>query len=414
MTKRVLLTGATGFVGGQLLIRMLARTDWHLVCPARADSAAGARARGAETLTELLGRTPTAEERSRVRWIRADLEERRLGIDRRTWNQLAAEITDIYHCAASTRFDLPLDEAQRVNVDGVRHVFELARDAGDRFHRFHHVSTAYVSGHRSGVVSADHLPSDRERNFRNTYERTKARAERFLRSQDDVHVTIYRPSIVAGDTTTGRTTNWNVLYGPMKMIVRGQLPFLRCGGPALLDTVGVDYVADAMLVLSQRITKHGTGYHLTAGLEPFDLPTYVRTCLAAATFAGEDSDCKLVSPLGWRARVLAFAGMARLPKACGRPRRLGRLASRGLASFSPYAPYTSVAVRFDDTLEREVLAAAGVVMPPAREYLGTIVAWAVRHDFGKVASPPSPVEGHMLTAERGVSSTGAGLVEVAS
>ena len=201
----IVLTGSTGFLGSHLLQRLLERDGRRIVCLVRAESADGARQRGVAAFEESNQRSLTPSEAQRIRWQRADLEEARCGMSTIRWQALADEVTEIFHCAASTRFDLPLDEAQRINVDGVIHLHALAAAAARHhaFGRFHHVSTAYASGRTSGLVGPDHLPTDRARNFRNTYERTKARAERFLRAQADVAVTIYRPSIVAGDSVSG-------------------------------------------------------------------------------------------------------------------------------------------------------------------------------------------------------------------
>ena len=112
---------------------------------------------------------------------------------------------------------MPLEQAQRINVGGLLqvHTCSIVAAALGRFRRLHHVSTAYAAGRTtSDVRASEMLASDDERHFRNTYEGTKARAERFLRDCAEVPWTIYRPSIIVGDSRSGRTRSWNVCDAP--------------------------------------------------------------------------------------------------------------------------------------------------------------------------------------------------------
>src|SRR5687767_1429404 len=107
----VLLTGATGFVGKEILDRFpdRGRRVFALV-RANDDAAAAARLAPHARLTPVAG----------------DIERPGLGLAARTAAKLADEVTTVVHCAASVSFDLPLADSRRVNVDGTRHVLELA------------------------------------------------------------------------------------------------------------------------------------------------------------------------------------------------------------------------------------------------------------------------------------------------
>lgn len=398
----IAVTGATGFVGGQLLVRLLGQTDSKIVCLIRADSVLGAEERGRKCLSELLGDRATAVQH-RVRWVRADLEQFHLGCSRATWATLAREVTEIYHCAASVSFDLPLDEAHRINVAGTRHIFDLACDAHTAqgsFRRFHHVSTAYVAGVTRGRVSPGFLPSDRAGNFRNTYERTKARAERLLAGQGKrrgIPVSIYRPSIVAGRTTDGATDNWNVLYVPMRMGVRGQLPVFRQAGRQLVDSVGVDFVVDGMIELGRLDSAAGAifaTHHLTAGASAFTVAdlmsvTYERS---VAHDGYKPSNVKMLGAAQWRALTIAVQAAARAPKRVGRIRRTARLAARSLDKCQVYIPYTGVNTVFDASRDHELLRWADITMPAGLTYLQTIVGYALATDFGKNLQSAAPIK----------------------
>ncbi|MBL4850295.1 MAG: SDR family oxidoreductase, partial [Planctomycetes bacterium] len=260
-----LLTGATGFVGAQVLLRLLKSQPHRVVCLVRAESPAHAARRGRDTLQTIFG-LRARRYANRVDWIPADLEQESLGLSERTFRELALETEEIFHCAASTSFELSYADAKAINVTGLKRVYALAEAAQKtgNFRRLNHVSTAYVTGEEQGTLSADFLPGP-EGSFRNTYEETKAEAERFLRDEGRVPYCVFRPSIVVGDSLSGQTTNWNVVYYPMRLMADGKLPFVPSIGPALVDCVPVDWVADAMVALARRDDVTGRTFNLTAG-----------------------------------------------------------------------------------------------------------------------------------------------------
>lgn len=272
-------------------------------------------------------------------------------------------------------------------MSATEHVLELARaaHANGRLRRFHHVSTAFAAGRTPGPIDADVLPGDDARAFRNPYEQTKARAERLLRDQEDVPVTIYRPSIIAGDTRTGATTNWNVLYGPMRMIANDKLPALPTARTGVVDTVGIDVAADALAHLASVPVTGNAGYLIAAGDRAFTVEQFVRACVerTCARFGESATRCTVVGPRRWRALAVAAHAAGQAPRRLHAVRRWGLLAERGLRAFEPYEPYTAIEGTFDNRRERRILAEAGIEMPPPDRYLATIVDYALAHDFGR-------------------------------
>jgi thioester reductase-like protein len=374
--NQVLLTGATGFVGGELLARLLDRDERPIVCLVRARSDAGARERGADALRVALRRAPDAGEMRRITWIAGDVERPRLGLDDERLGELAGRVGEIFHCAASTKFDLPLDQAERVNVGGTREVLAFARVAAStgHFRRLHHVSTAFAAGRRRGRVLAGDLPPDRPRHFRNTYEQTKARAERVLREQREIPVTIYRPSIIVGDSRDGVTRNWNVLYYPMRLVASGRLAIAPSGRRALLDCVPVDFVVDGIVALAKREDTAGAILHLVAGTEATSVPAVLRELCAGVERSAHHPNpvaTRIVGPARW---WIASQGHRWLG---------GRRARQILTKFSQYAPYTRIDGWFDSDRERELLAAMGVTLAPCSHFLPRVVDYALAADFGR-------------------------------
>ena len=237
-----LLTGATGFLGMEVLARLLERGD-DVIVLVRGDAE-----RRTQEVLQTLG-TPE----QRVRAIAGDLTEPGLSIP--------CEVTEIVHCAASISFSLPLDEARRINVDGTRRVLAAAHRL-PRLRRLVHVSTAYVAGRHRGRFAGHDL--DVGQSFRNSYERSKHEAEALLRDEaDGLPLVVARPSIVVGESDTGWTPAFNVLYWPLRAFDRGLLDRVPAARGGRVDVVPVDYVADVLVTLLDSETT-GTA-HLVAG-----------------------------------------------------------------------------------------------------------------------------------------------------
>jgi long-chain acyl-CoA synthetase len=154
-----------------------------------------------------------------------------------------------------------LEESRRVNVEGTARVAEFAASCAE-LERLAYVSTAYVAGAHTGEFDEDCL--DVGQSFRNPYERSKFEAEQMLRERAaGLPLQVLRPSIVVGDSRTGWTSSFNVLYPPLRAFARGAIPALPARRDSPVDVVPVDYVADSVERLSES-GPDGT-FHLVAG-----------------------------------------------------------------------------------------------------------------------------------------------------
>jgi thioester reductase-like protein len=306
----VLLTGATGFVGREILSRFLARDDRPVFALVRADND-----------DEAAGRLPAHE---RLTAVAGDLEQPGLGLAADTRERLRREVTTVLHCAASVSFDMSLEESRRVNVEGTRRMVELARSC-PRLERFTYISTAYVAGEPGGLFREDELAVGQR--FRNPYERSKFEAELALRNEGaDLPLQILRPSIVVGDSATGRTSSFNVLYGPLKAYARGKVPAIPARRSAPVDIVPVDYVADRVHELATN-GPNGT-FHVVAGRNA----TTVGRLLEMSSEQLGRSKPAVLPPRVYRRWVHPWL----------------RRKYRGLRRMEVYFPYFSMRVRFDD------------------------------------------------------------------
>ena len=243
MRPPVFLTGATGFLGMEVLARLLEAGDRQVVALVRAADGPAAEARLDDVLAKLY-RDPS-QYRDRVRAVAGDLTAPGLGIRPAERTALAEEVGAVLHCAASIQFDLPLEEARQINVEGTREMIGFAREAKalGRLERFLHVSTAYVAGGYPGTFRERQLVAGQT--FRNTYEQTKCEAEQIIAEADDLSPAVARPSIVVGESDSGWTPTFNVLYWPLRAFSRGLMDTVPALAEGRVDVVPVDYVADS-------------------------------------------------------------------------------------------------------------------------------------------------------------------------
>jgi thioester reductase-like protein len=306
----VLLTGATGFVGREILSRFLEREDRRVYALVRA-----------ENDDEAAGRLPA---HACLTAVAGDIERRGLGLSDEARRRLQGEVTTVLHCAASVSFDLPLDESREVNVEGTRRMLEFARSC-PQLQRFSYVSTAYVAGEPERVFREDELAVGQR--FRNAYEQSKFEAEVVLRREGaDLPLQVLRPSIVVGDSRTGRTSSFNVLYGPLKAFARGAVPAIPARRDSPVDIVPVDYVADRV----HELVAHGAEgtFHLVAGRNA----TTVGRLLEMSSEALDRPEPKVLPPRFYQRLIHPWL----------------RRKYRGLRKMETYFPYFSMRVRFDD------------------------------------------------------------------
>jgi thioester reductase-like protein len=144
-TDAVFLTGATGFVGMELLTRYLERTDRCVYALVRGADDREVEARMERTLVGLFG--PANPYAGRVVAVRGDVTRPGLGISGGL-DWLADRVSEIVHGAASVSFELDLQTARAVNLDGTRRVLEFAERCHARgtLRRVSYISTAFVAG----------------------------------------------------------------------------------------------------------------------------------------------------------------------------------------------------------------------------------------------------------------------------
>lgn len=155
MNKVVFLTGATGFVGGNLAAQILKRTPGtRLLVLVRGGSQEESRRRFCETLLTFDPEIPMDQMSSRVAVLQGDIAIRNLGLSWSDFGKVVRETTHVIHSAASVQFDLPLDRSRAINYEGTKNVMAAAQlmQREGRLKRIGYVGTAYVSGNRVSLI----------------------------------------------------------------------------------------------------------------------------------------------------------------------------------------------------------------------------------------------------------------------
>jgi long-chain acyl-CoA synthetase len=290
-------------------------------------------------------------------------------LDASAYERLSAETTRVIHCAATVRFDHSLKEARRINVEGTRRVLDFAGGAR-KLKSLAYVGTAYVAGEREDLVRESELAVGQ--NYRNTYEQTKAEAEALVRSRlDSLPGVILRPSIIVGDSRTGVTSSFKMMYWPLKIYARRLWRTVPGYPNAVLDIVPVDFVAAAVARLAFDEAARGATVHLCAG--PKGSATIEQIARRAAEYF-KVREPRFVDPKLFFALVRPLLFMI----LWGRKRRV-------LVDGRAYRDYFTMRMQFDTTNAERLLGPAGVEPPPVMDYLDRLLNYCVASDWGRKA-----------------------------
>lgn len=248
--ETLLITGATGLIGGEVLVRMLRANPTMRAYALVRDAAC-------QRLLASLGETA-----NRVIPIKGDIRRRGLGIEYKVRRALVREVTLVVHSAADTSFSRPLVESRLVNTEGTRELLSLCRAMG-KLRQFGFVSTAYVAGRAQGTIAE--APNDNVDGWVNAYERSKYEAERLVRDSSFDWV-IYRPSTVVCDGVDGSISQVNAVHRALKIYNRGLAAMMPGDSEDTLDVVTADYVSGAIAKLTGDPRASRQTLHLCAGI----------------------------------------------------------------------------------------------------------------------------------------------------
>ena len=261
MEQQIFITGGTGMVGRELVSLLFKNTQARISLLVHEKGLGSDKETILQSIFSLQNKKEFTE---RLQIVKGDITKPNMGIESHPeYNELLDKTTHILHCAASTRFDLPIDEARRINVIGTKNVADFSLKCSD-LTQFGFISTAYVSGKRTGSIKESELEHDA--GFVNTYEQSKYEAEMFLKElAKSVPVSVYRLSTVIGDSKTGKVSHFTAPHQAIRMMYLGLASMLPGTPSYSVDLISSDYTAGTLFALFwENFSPHKT-FHITHG-----------------------------------------------------------------------------------------------------------------------------------------------------
>jgi len=345
------VTGATGFIGRNLVEQLLEREGTIYVLVRE-----GSRGR----LEELRSRWGAAEER--IVPVIGDLSQEHLGCGDRI-SELKGKVDHFFHLAAI--YDMTADaESQRIaNVEGTREATKLAKELDAK--HFHMVSSIAAAGLYKGTFTED-MFDEAEKVDNHPYFQTKHESEAVVREECEVPWRVYRPGIVVGHSETGEMDKVDGPYYFFKLLQRARnavpqwFPGVGIEGRKI-NIVPVDFVARAMDHIAHIEGLDGRAFHLTDP-NPLTAGQVINT-FAKAAHAPEAVmriDSRMFDFIPKQVR----GGLTMLPP-------VKRITDQVLADLGiprSVLVYINYPTDFDSTRTQEALEGSGISVPPLPSY----------------------------------------------
>ncbi|MFC1594296.1 SDR family oxidoreductase [Candidatus Omnitrophota bacterium] len=256
--KSVFITGATGQVGSYLL-KVLLEQNYKVFILARStkDKTANNRAREA---IGFWSKKALCKNSKNIIILEGDLRNSSLSSNRGILKKMENEVEEIYHCAASTKFNSPLERIRAVNVVGTKNVLDFAKRC-KALKKVNYVSTAFVCGNHQGVFKEKSL--DLGQGFNTAYEQSKFEGEKLANAyrHNGLWIDFFRPVLVVGDSKNGKTITFNQsvyqLLHMWNLEIFESFPIKNYS----IKVVFVDDLCKSIFAISSKTSKINQTYH---------------------------------------------------------------------------------------------------------------------------------------------------------
>jgi thioester reductase-like protein len=361
----IFVTGGTGFLGSYVVHGLLTEHRERLCLLVRAASQDEAERRLWQALQLHMDFASFLElVRTRVDIVLGDITDVRLGLGERGFARLVDRTDSIIHIAASLNRK-SAKSALNTNLRGTLQVLKLARAAQDRhgLRRFSDVSTSAVAGQRQSETVFEDSAIEWDRSDYDPYARTKKFCEYMLHELlPEVPSTVFRPTIVMGDSRFARTTQFDMVQAYATFARMRVLPL---SGDWRHDIVPADYVGKAIVRVHQsERPSHGI-YHLSSG----EASLTSRQIVESLRFHGKAVKA-VFAPRLFKPFETTIDALAATPRDMG----VARFASL-IKVFLPYVAFDTV---FDNS---RIVEALGEAPPSFGSYASALLEYAVDGGF---------------------------------
>lgn len=343
--ETIFLTGFPGFIASRL-VKRLAKSNTQfflLVQPNFVEKAMS-------EIEKISAETNVPQENFAL--VEGDITRENLGISAEDLEIIRNETSDVFHLAAIYDLAIAKEPAFSVNVEGTKNVNNFVKSLPN-LRRYNYISTCYVAGKRKGLIREDEL--EHEAGFRNFYEETKYLAETEVEKlKGEIPLTIFRPSVVVGDSKTGETAKYDGIYYLIKYLQKAPslLRFFNVGNSKVrLNLVPVDFVVEGIAALYKDESAEGKTIALADSnpattAELFDL--------IAQSLTGKKSALTPPSALVEKSLMLSISpGITGLPHSG--------------------VPYFFLEQTYDTSVADKLLASHNVSCPPFSAYVENLI-----------------------------------------
>ena len=362
MTDTILLTGGTGFLGTELAARLIRIPGVKIYALIRSENQAEAHCRAQyawfheKELYRAIG--------GAVIPLPGDFTKPGLGLDVETQQILRETVTLALHVGAEVGFQKSAEALFKANVTGTERMLSFVAGI-QNLRRFVYVSTAYVAGQKSGLVTEDEPPGAA---FSSQYEKSKAEAERMVRASA-LPFSICRPGMIVGNSKTGWIRNFNTVYYVLKLMLLGKMRVFPMKPETALNLVPGDYAADCVIKISFSEEAEGKTFHITCPKEAApragELAEYVRD------WAEKNLSVSLPESVFVPLPVLKRAGLLHNRREGGKKKNI-------VSNLLTLLPYFFGEQEFDRTNTERL---CGSDFPQWREYVDRLLQFACQKNF---------------------------------
>jgi len=263
--KHMLLTGATGTLGTDLLKVLLTKTDAFVTALVRGKTKKEVEKRLSDIFRLRFNQELSSIAGSRLEVLPADLAKKNFGMSADLYETLTEKIDAILNSAALTRHYGTWEEFEQANIQSVKMMVIFARTG--RKKTLHHVSTTSIgAGTVDGRTKVLFTESDLDKHQQtdNFYVRSKLISEKLLfeERKNGLDVSIYRAGNITCDSKTGalqKNVEDNAFYQQLRAYVN------LGAGPEIMDARNmtfVDQAADAIVLLIGRPGLLNSVFHI--------------------------------------------------------------------------------------------------------------------------------------------------------